>query len=87
MNKFIELIKGIGFRERNSNIPEFLAYTYNVYNITIVPSDDTRWSISKDGTWLCVDRNKRNFSLDEIDLLKEHFILELRNFKLNELLS
>lgn len=95
---FIELIEAIGFREKQY-FPEFILYTYNGYNITIVPSDDTRWSMSitmpksSDGKyrpndfWLYLGNNQRNFSLDEISLLEKHFKSELRDLRLKELLN
>lgn len=100
MDNFIELIKGIGFIEGksnienwglwtyNDNIETWGLWTYNDYRITIV-TELERWSISKrdvnNYNWLADPDNKRNFSVDEIKLLEEHFKLELRDLKLKQL--
>ena len=97
MDNFIELIKGIGFIEGKSNIENWGLWTYNDYRITIV-TELERWSISKRDvnppnslnripthTWLPLQDNQRNFSVDEIKLLEEHFKLELRDLKLKQL--
>ena len=88
MDNFIELIKGIGFIEGKSNIETWVLWTYNDYRITIV-TELERWSISKrdvnNYNWLALRDNQRNFSVDEIKLLEEHFKLELRDLKLKQL--
>jgi hypothetical protein len=39
----------------------------------------------EEGNWLALRDNQRNFSVDEIKLLEEHFKLELRDLKLKQL--
>ena len=98
MLKFIELIKSIGFTEGDFSAEDNLkligmkVWSYNSYIIVI--SHD-RWSISKDieshtghyRNWLRFNNNQRNFLLDEIGLLEKHFKAELRELKLNTLLT
>jgi hypothetical protein len=98
LSKFIRTIREIGFiesppdriqSEKYWDIKNSLSYSYNNYHIVICPIHDqreTRWSISKNDTWLSFgDNNQRNFDLDEIDLLKDIFKSEFRDSKIKKL--
>lgn len=92
---FIELIEHIGFVQDHVT-KDFLHWTHNDYTIILSSSgmQGCRWGISKDESdyysnkimrnWLILN-GQRNFSLDDIDLLKEYFKPELRELKLKEL--
>ena len=93
--RFIEIIESIGFvldRDRKFkilNIPEFILYKYSSSDKSVyIVINNNEWSVLAGSSWLrTVYSMEKCFQMNDLRLLEENFKSQMRDFKLNELLS